>query len=1690
MNSKKKRLLLIIVGLIVLLLVGAGTYAYWTWTSNENKNIVFNTSNGIKDYIIYDEGESKFVGDFKVTDSYTEGMHTTISIRKTEVVADIDLYATINMNINAIGNNMKNSSALKWTLTSGNASTTNKEVLASGNFLNTDAGDTIILYSGIEVLTTVKEFTVWLWIDSSLNPSSELVGETLDTSIWTQVDQIVEDKFEITKKSVNYQVLKVTAVNTKNNIVSYGVTTSNTEPSSWTSIPSADQNRIYNLEYKVTATGTYYVWFKDSSGKVVSGSVTVSSMDTTAPTITLGSNGDTVSESSKSVVVTIRDTGSGLKSGASLKYGWSTSNTTAPSSYTTVTPSYTEGTTDEVTFTATGSGYTGKYYLWVVPNTLSDMIGNSNTTTVKSSGTFEFDNRAPASSLTVTLSGSSFTYTGSEIKPTVTVKDGNTTLSVNTDYTVSYSDNINAGIATVTITGKGNYAGSISKTFTITKANATCTISSVPTLTYPGSKTGAVSYNCTGDGTITLSSGSNIVTATKTNNTTGTLTANGAGTATITVIQSEGTNYKQASASKDITITVNQYTVTLDANIFNTISTTNHGITATYEVSDSYFYVTLNGTQTSETAWLGAIPYGYSFTEGDTFTGKFTYVSGSYSYPSTSSSDYVRLILRTVTGDGTKVAVLNSPRNFVQGYFPSSTDTVTTRQMTVNSTVANTATGISLNIYAVTPSSLTFNNYKIKIELTKDETKTISYGNKYGTLPTPTRLGYSFDGWYTGEKGTGTKITSDTVYNVVGNQTLYAKWVDDVPPYGTAKLTFASGTYTLALTGQGDEGNGLNTTYGFALTSGTCESASYTNQTGTSKTYNSGLTAGTTYYGCIKLTDKAGNVAYLRSVGIPYSVSSGSDNLYSSSGAYTYTAPVTGNYKLETWGAQGGSVTYSSATYRGGYGGYSTGTVSLKKGDVLYVHVGGAGTGGIMQESFPGGYNGGGSMNIYGSDHYSASGGGATHIATKNGLLSTLSSSLNSILIVSGGGGGGYVHTGSSLYSSLGGDGGGMNGTDATLGGYNAKQGLGGTQTAGGKYNGSTESSSTIFGSFGQGGVPDKSWGSAGGGGYYGGGASYASTGGNGNSGGGGGSGYIGNSLLTDKLMYCYNCATSSDTATKTYSTTNVSSTPTANYAKSGSGAAKITLITADSIKLTYDTNGGVGCYSKSVLIDSTYGTLCTPTREGYSFDGWYTAASGGSSVTSSTKVSSTSDHTIYAHWTAANSPIITFGTNGNSSYVKGNVSSKITVTKGTTDLNTSTFKYIWSTSNSATPNTSFSNNATVTLSSKTGIYYLIVTACSTDGACTTKVSDPFYVDSTVPTGSVALSFDNNSNMLKATVTASDSGSGIAGYGYLIQTSSSCPTTGYVSSSNSTYNFNITESATYYVCVKLSDKAGNVTYVSKSLVVDASKKGSDIVNDRTNVANLSNDLVGNLYRYQGTASNVTNNYICFGTNNKSTCTGNPATYMYRIIGIDTTGRMKIIKKEALDSTTVWSSSTNEWQYAQLYTNLNGSTFLNNTTFVPSGWSDKIATYTWNYGKQSDVLNKAGTVIYDYELGSNATFTSTVSAKIALMYMHDYYLALDNTTSCGYGGYTYSQCKAGWIHISQNDSSPPSGSEWTMSAAAQNNGGVASAWIVYTQGYTTNYKVTSYLSARPVFFLNSSVSILDGDGTISNPYLIN
>lgn len=239
-----------------------------------------------------------------------------------------------------------------------------------------------------------------------------------------------------------------------------------------------------------------------------------------------------------------------------------------------------------------------------------------------------------------------------------------------------------------------------------------------------------------------------------------------------------------------------------------------------------------------------------------------------------------------------------------------------------------------------------------------------------------------------------------------------------------------------------------------------------------------------------------------------------------------------GKYKLECWGAQGGA--YSN--YRGGYGGYSYGTIQITTDTIFNLYAGG----------YPGtaksaGWNGGSACGNYGGG-----GGGASDIRIA-------STSLYARVIVAGGGGGaGYS-------SATGGYGGGTSGGSGSGTGTYAHGG-GGTQTAGG-----TGYSSSNVGSFGNGGGSSSLNGGGGGGGWYGGGHGQ---GGSKDSAGGGGSGYVYNASSATNypsgcLLTSQYYLTSSSTIGGGSSITDYSGSTTTGHA--GNGACRITVIELES---------------------------------------------------------------------------------------------------------------------------------------------------------------------------------------------------------------------------------------------------------------------------------------------------------------------------------------------------------------------------------------------------------------------------------------------------------------------------------------------------------------------------------------------
>ena len=281
-------------------------------------------------------------------------------------------------------------------------------------------------------------------------------------------------------------------------------------------------------------------------------------------------------------------------------------------------------------------------------------------------------------------------------------------------------------------------------------------------------------------------------------------------------------------------------------------------------------------------------------------------------------------------------------------------------------------------------------------------------------------------------------------------------------------------------------------------------------------------------------------------------------------GAYHFNLPP-GVYKLECWGAQGGS--YSTSYAAGGRGGYAAGTITLTEETKIHAYVGGQGSANSASatELAGGGFNGGGKATYRGGG-----GGGGTDIRINK-------DDLYARVIVAGGGGGAFAY--STTIKASGGAGGGANGVNggSSESGVTTYYGIAGSQTSGGASNTGVVDTSSYNGSagtFGTGGNTGNSYGlstfftynsgGAGGGGWYGGSAAdnyISSTSG---AGGGGGSGYVYTSSTASN--YPSGCLLNSqyyltDTSNINGITSFTDYDGTTKTGHTGNGAIKITVI-------------------------------------------------------------------------------------------------------------------------------------------------------------------------------------------------------------------------------------------------------------------------------------------------------------------------------------------------------------------------------------------------------------------------------------------------------------------------------------------------------------------------------------------------
>ncbi len=326
--------------------------------------------------------------------------------------------------------------------------------------------------------------------------------------------------------------------------------------------------------------------------------------------------------------------------------------------------------------------------------------------------------------------------------------------------------------------------------------------------------------------------------------------------------------------------------------------------------------------------------------------------------------------------------------------------------------------------------------------------------------------------------------------------------------------------------------------------------------------------------------------------------------------------------------------------------------------------------------------------------------------------------------------------------------------------------------------------------------------------------------------------------------------------------------------------------------------------------------------------------------------------------------------------------------------------------------------------------------------------------------------------------------------------------------------------------------SGNTTYCylyfDKSLGLEIKEKEPN---------RLSTDKIrGAMYRFQGQANNDVQNYICFGTSDKEECVTDTDHHMYRIIGIESeTGRVKVIKKEALEQTYQWHTDIDtdiDFPNSKIYEAIKSSSFLENPTYVPDGWEIKISNNTWMYGDMlgDDPLgaNQTGEEVYKTETGQKATewynsvtketpnaqstivkyqysphidetiyytngygnWTKSFEGKVSLMYLHDYNYSVSDEANCYHTTSKYEVCRTGWMHLSQNDPSAPILNEWTMSRTGY---GIFNGYFdghhVNSEGFYSEHPLANSLSVRPVFYLASVNELAGGSGKLDDPFII-
>ena len=273
-------------------------------------------------------------------------------------------------------------------------------------------------------------------------------------------------------------------------------------------------------------------------------------------------------------------------------------------------------------------------------------------------------------------------------------------------------------------------------------------------------------------------------------------------------------------------------------------------------------------------------------------------------------------------------------------------------------------------------------------------------------------------------------------------------------------------------------------------------------------------------------------------------------------------------------------------------------------------------------------------------------------------------------------------------------------------------------------------------------------------------------------------------------------------------------------------------------------------------------------------------------------------------------------------------------------------------------------------------------------------------------------------------------------------------------------------------------------------------------------SSLINGAGDNSYRYAGANPN---NYVCFGSD-EVTC---PHENLYRIIGV-IDGKIKLISADVAttdmlgtdggyyntasgagmptnyykgsgDLTKIgiykWNQTgKNTWSTSTTNTTNLNKNFLTYLDGKNTKWKNMIADTTWYVGGMtySNGYYSNAKTAYNYEVGVNKDTSTTVTSKIGLMYVSDYYYGA-TPDYWMLQGVEYDKAKNdNWLYTGLD--------EWTISRGSDVSD---LAFVVVLVGYVYDYDVDMSTGnvLRPSFSLSSSIKFTSGEGTAVNPIRI-